>query len=341
MRRSEKDIRPDNDRELLCSAFKKDFSWFEKNRENFVQGKCPVCQTRVHSDLLPKSLFKGDRENPPYRRCAICKSLFLDHHPSSEGYAQFYSQSEIMRVFSERIYKDSLDNRKELIYAPRLKRMLDAVHNYGRKNGVYLEIGAGSGIFAQMVQNSEYFTDTVVIEPNPCCANDCRELALNVIETTVENVSEFPPNISVCTLFECIANICDPQRLISDISKKLSPGTLLIITTPNCLGFDVLELGSSSSSLGYLYIQLFNPASMRMLLERNSFEIVEMTTPGLLDVDLVRKAYAKADQAQQNNLSNWLRELLLYGDENILDEFQSFLSKNLLSSHLWVVARKK
>lgn len=337
---SENDIRPDKDKKLLHDAFNKDFLQFEKNRKNFVEGQCPLGHPRSHSDLLPKSLFKRDYESPPYRRCDICKSLFLDYHPTSEGYAQFYSNLEVMRIFSQRIFKDSQKNRKDLIYTPRIKRLLDAVHNYGRKKGVYLEIGAGSGSFAQMVLKSGNFTETVVIEPNSCCAQDCRELGLNVIETTVENVSEFPPNISVCTLFECIEHICNPQRLISNISKKLSPGTLLVITTPNCLGFDILELGSSSSSLNYLHIQLFNPISIQEFLERNSFEIVEMTTPGVLDVDLVRKAYAKVDPSLQNNISNWLLELLLNSDEKTLEAFQSFLSKNLLSSHLWVVARK-
>ena len=60
-------------------------------------------------------------------------------------------------------------------------------------------------------------------------------------------------------------------------------------------------------------------------------------TPGVLDVDIVRNALLKDKDAVSNM---FLRSLMLNSDESVLNNLQSFLTDNHLSSHMWVVARK-
>lgn len=345
MRKNVNDIRSDEYTELLKQANLEDENWFSENRHRFVDGKCPVCDTREHSTLLPPSRFGAGINVPPYRRCDKCHTVFLDRHLDEAGYADYYTNSRLMRVFSQYVYPNSLENRKKMIYKPRLERMLEIVKKYGSSEGsnagVYLEIGAGTGAFAKLAQESECFSDVYALEPNPYCAADCRNAGLKVIEKGVKQLSSFPENTRACAMFECVAHLYDPASAIEEISKKLPDGALFIITTPNCLGFDVQELGTAASSFGHIYVHVFNPGSLKTLLEKKGFEVVDMATPGILDVDLVRRKYAAASEEELAGSSPWLKNLLLNGDEKTLDAFQKFIAENLLSSHLWIVGRKK
>lgn len=345
MRKNVNDIRPDEYAELLKQANREDENWFSENEHKFVEGKCPVCDTREHSTLLPPSRFGAAVTVPKYRCCDKCHTVFLDRHPDEAGYADYYANSRLMRVFSQYVYPKSLENRKKMIYKPRLERMLETVKkhgsNDGRRGGGYLEIGAGTGAFAKLIQESEYFSDVYALEPNPYCAADCRKAGLKVIEMGVEQLSSFPENVRVCAMFECLAQLYDPASIIEEIARRLPDGSLFILTTPNCLGFDVQELGTAASSFGHIYVHVFNPGSLKTLLEKKGFEVVDIATPGILDVDLVRQKFAAASEEELAGSSPWLKNLLLKGDEQTLDAFQKFITDNLLSSHLWIVGRKK
>ena len=68
-------------------------------------------------------------------------------------------------------------------------------------------------------------------------------------------------------------------------------------------------------------------------------EPVEVTTPGLLDVELVVK---KVESGEFNlDDQSFLKEVICSGIEGRREVFQKFLSENLLSSHMSILAKKK
>ena len=67
-----------------------------------------------------------------------------------------------------------------------------------------------------------------------------------------------------------------------------------------------------------------------MLFERAGFSEVHIMTPGVLDVDIA----LNSDKSNE-----FLRILKIRGD-SVIKEFQEFLIKNKLSSHVWVFAKK-
>jgi hypothetical protein len=81
-------------------------------------------------------------------------------------------------------------------------------------------------------------------------------------------------------------------------------------------------------------VRLYNPRSIQLLLERNGFRIVEVVTPGQLDVDRLQ-SYMKTKPevfAQDPALA------LILQDERAAQDFQNFLQEHLLSSHMRVIA---
>jgi hypothetical protein len=75
-----------------------------------------------------------------------------------------------------------------------------------------------------------------------------------------------------------------------------------------------------------------------MLLTACGFEVIERQTPGQLDAELVRKQVL----AGQHSLEHepFLRRVLIEEWERLGEKFQAFLSDNLLSSNMLLVAKK-
>ncbi len=72
------------------------------------------------------------------------------------------------------------------------------------------------------------------------------------------------------------------------------------------------------------------------LFDRAGLVDITITTPGQLDVDIVRNA-AKRDPALLDE-QRFLRNLL--ADDRNAAAFQRFLVEQRLSSHVWVIGRK-
>jgi len=78
---------------------------------------------------------------------------------------------------------------------------------------------------------------------------------------------------------------------------------------------------------------------MRILLERAGFHVLEILTPGKLDVEIIRE---KALSGVLDLTSQpFLKKIILDGDDKVRKDLQRFLNSHLMSSHLWAVAQKK
>jgi hypothetical protein len=74
---------------------------------------------------------------------------------------------------------------------------------------------------------------------------------------------------------------------------------------------------------------------MEILFERAQFRVDELTTPGVLDVDIVSNAVRENPDL---DLPRFVREILRPENQTARNTFQRFLSENRLSSHIRVIA---
>ena len=65
---------------------------------------------------------------------------------------------------------------------------------------------------------------------------------------------------------------------------------------------------------------------------------MEVLTPGKLDAELVRKKILTGEL--DVSLQPFLNQILVDEWERVGDSLQQFLADNMLSSHMWLVARK-
>ena len=313
-------------------AAARDKLWLLHRKAAFVQVKCPACGGASFSQQLEKDGFL-------FGRCADCKTLYMPMRPSADMLAEFYSDSALMRHFSKNIFPASREARTRHIYQPRLEMLLQHVNNHQQspeRERTYAEIGAGSGLFAHLVHESQAFDRVVAVEPAAALAADCRACGLEVFECPVEHLDN-NMHIDVAASFEVIEHLFSPADFIEHMYRILAPNGLCILTTPNGLGLDVLELGIASTTVGFTHLTLLNPDSITRLMREKGFHILEVTTPGKLDVSLVREGW----DAGVPPASPFLYYMLREASQSIAEAFQQFLCVNLLSSHMWIVAQKK
>ena len=128
----------------------------------------------------------------------------------------------------------------------------------------------------------------------------------------------------------------NPKEYLRSMYNLLNDGGLLLLTTRAGMGFDIATLKASSDSI-YPLEHIFLPSveAMKRILEETGFKVLEVTTPGILDMQYIDK--------QKNNISQeqvFQRYLLNMRDKRFQERMQIFLQSNNLSSYMRIVAKK-
>ena len=108
------------------------------------------------------------------------------------------------------------------------------------------------------------------------------------------------------------------------------------MTTLSGKGFDIQILWKHHKNVNPpVHLNFFNPGSVQILLERCGFSIVEITTPGKLDWDIVESS-SKRGESKLDRFWNQV----INAEEGTKNELQDWISRNRFSSHMQIVAKK-
>lgn len=327
------DIRPAQLRQGQIAAYERDLQRLRKHLPEFVQVACPACGADTPALAFEKYGFQ-------FQRCRACRTLYMSPRPTPEIMASYYGNSENYRFWAAHIFPASENNRREKIHRPMLEYILEVCRSHHAPMGRLIEIGPGFGTFAALAANSGSFEQVVAIERTPEMAQACRDRGVAVIEDAVENVSSEVIGLAdVLVSFEVIEHLFDPGAFVRTVANMLRPGGLLVFTCPNGEGFDTMMLGPRSVAVDSEHVNLFNPASLSMLLEAAGFEVLAAQTPGRLDAELVHEAVL--DGTLDVGRDSFLHRVLVDEWSRLGEPFQAFLAANGLSGHLRVTARKR
>ncbi len=327
---SEDDIRPSK----LMAEKQEDLLWdrnfllAKKNEWEFVD--CPSCQSDNFATF-------GEKEGFVYVNCLRCRTVYTNPRPSQELSHQFYQQSRNYAFWNKHIFPATENVRRERIFKPRARRVIDYCKSCDIEFGSLIDVGAAYGTFCEEIKQAGLFRKVYALEPTPDLASTCRSRGLDTFETPIEDLSD-SKFFDVVTAFEVLEHLYAPNKFISRCRRLLRPNGLLILTCPNVLGFDVTTLGLQSGTFDHEHVNYFHPDSLSSLMESCSFRVLAVETPGQLDADIVRKnaLLGRIDLSQQR----FLHHVLIEKWETLGAVFQDFLSKNLLSSHMWIVGQR-
>ena len=85
------------------------------------------------------------------------------------------------------------------------------------ETNLIVEIGSASGMFCEEATKSNHFKRVLGIEPSSDQVETCRQLGLEVIESTIENVKDLDQTADIVVSFETIEHMdCyyDPMSIL-------------------------------------------------------------------------------------------------------------------------------
>jgi SAM-dependent methyltransferase len=297
--------------------------------DSFVETNCPACGG---SDFL----FEFEKLGFKYVSCKKCSTIFVNPRPPLEVLKEFYSNSPSTNFWIKKFFKPVAEVRREKVFKPRAEYISKVID----KNKVLVvgDIGAGFGLFIEELRKILPDNHYIAIEPSDGMADICIEKGLETKCICLEDIDALERGFDLLTAFELSEHLFQPVSFYRKAYSLLKPEGYLFLTTLNGKGFDIMLLGEKSKSIAPpQHLNFFNPTSIKYLLEWIGFEIVEISTPGMLDWDIV-EGMIRNEGVRQGRFWELLAE---EGTRECKMELQKWISKNNMSSHMRVVARKK
>ncbi|MHB1946577.1 MAG: class I SAM-dependent methyltransferase [Gammaproteobacteria bacterium] len=241
-----------------------------------ITARCPICEevpsiieaTGIDFEYLTTYDYEW-----ALRRCSNCEIIMLSPRPAD---------LELSRIYPSNYYAYSFTTKKSIGF--RIKNLLDhfSARFYLRglgKDVNILDVGCGDGrllnIYSQMgiANNRLYGT-----ELNKNAAQLAKEKGYHINLGTFEN-SIYPDQFfDLIVLQQVIEHMPDPQNVLEKINRILKPSGRLILETPNIKSWD-RWLFRHRWWGGYhipRHFYLFNPNSLKLLLERNGFKVTKI-----------------------------------------------------------------
>jgi hypothetical protein len=321
----EENIRPKEIFSKFLALAKQDAeTYFARART--TQIVCPACLTRGRHAF--------SKDGFTYALCPRCDTLFVSPRPEAEAFRAFYTESPSSRFWAETFYPATAEARRELVWRPKAIQIHEYVEKHLNAACQVVDIGGGFGLFALEIMRLGQ--SVLVIEPSPSLAMACRNAGIPVAEKFLEDIlaTDLGPQSKCFVSFELFEHLHSPNEFLCRLSEHMSPNDIFCFTTLSGIGADIQALwGDSPSVSPPHHINFFNPFSIEILLARTGFQVIEITTPGKLDISIM-----------ENNIEHlkdrFWRTTLRHATEERKEQLQQCLRANLLSSHMMVLARK-
>lgn len=331
MELTEAEIRPRAFWAQQKALFEKDVERLMAGSLHFTEQPCPACA----SDKFRVAFSKYGMR---FTRCNQCRTVFSNPRPSEEAMRNYYLHSENYKFWASKIYPATEAIRREKIFRPRVQALLALCARFGTPCGDLLEIGPGFGTFCEEAISSGAFQRVRAVEPTPELAESLRNKKIQVDERFIEDISE-EHVADLVVAYEVVEHLVDPGSFVRNAMRLLRPGGLLVLTAPNCDGLETLVLQEHSPAVDVEHLTLFNPRSLSLLLESAGFEVVEVSTPGLLDLDIVANRLAQSEELTSAN--PFFDYVSNHAEETARRALQELVTTQGLSSNLQVVGRRR
>ncbi len=297
-------------------------------KKDLVEVTCPACGSTNNKEAFIKYGLT-------YKECNKCKTLFLSPRPTKEKIQKYYKESKAIAFWYAEIYKHTSKNRSIHQSKPRAMWIANLTEEFFSKPHDYISINTISQDFLEEVVNLNLFKKKFLYDPSPYISKSfIQEKGFeNINKNFVKSI-----NVNIASAFGVIDRVFSPQNFLKKARSFLIDGGIFFITASTISGFDLQILWDKSKSI---YppdrINLISTEGFTKLFEENGFKIIEISTPGQLDIELVKNELKNNKNLE---LPRFISYMLENREENAHYAFQEFLQHFKLSSHIRIAAKK-
>ncbi|MBF0603371.1 MAG: methyltransferase domain-containing protein [Nitrospirae bacterium] len=297
-----------------------------QDRTLFQKVPCPGCGGLELTLAYEKMGFA-------FERCLGCGSIFVNPRPDEVVLDEFNRSSSACRYW-RRETLGLTEIQLNHLHGPNIQWLSELMDERFEVSPTLLDYGSSSPYFLNRAMDEFSLSAIVSFRPQ---LFECQSLAPSGIIFMPE-WRDIPDGIDMITAFHSIERMADCRKFFTWAGKNCRKNGLLLLTTTTCSGFEYQVLGEHASNINP--INRMNLLSLEALTDQivaAGFEIVELSTPGRLDVEIVRSAMAAA---RGKIVEPFWEYLLHFRDEQTFNNLQTFLQMNRLSSFVRIAACK-
>jgi len=231
-----------------------------------IDATCIACQGKRHAPYAVKDGYK-------VWKCETCGTLFLFPPPG---------QTETESIYGKEYFAGAKEGFGYVDYDADKAAMRSVFERYLRdferilgKAGRLVDIGAATGYFMKIAEERGWVTHG--IEISAYAADFGRSRGLDIETGTIHTATFEKESFDLVTMWDILEHVPDPALDIGKACSLLKPGGLLAINTPDS-GSRFAKLRGPSWHLLVPpeHIFYFNRKSLKLLLDRNGLEILEV-----------------------------------------------------------------
>ena len=294
------------------------------DNKSFSYMNCVCCDSDQTVYYLKKNGFT-------YNICNYCNSLMCNPRPCKDDLNNFYHHSKSSKYWFNRFLPKVEEARREKVFSKKADLLKKKLKILEIDFSNLCDVGAGSGIFLEELKRVFPTKSFAAIEPGKTSSEILIEKGIDVLNKKVEEAFEWYNKFDFVVSLEVLEHVHTPIDFISSLYKLLTPGGVCLVTTLGFEGFDIQILKEHSNSIfPPHHLNFPSLKGFEYLSKRVGFNMIEISTPGVLDTDIVLNS---------DYCPDFLRILQSRGTQ-ALNGFQEFLVNNKMSSHVWLFAYK-
>jgi 2-polyprenyl-3-methyl-5-hydroxy-6-metoxy-1,4-benzoquinol methylase len=136
-----------------------------------------------------------------------------------------------------------------------------------KRNGKLLDVGCGSGNFLTRANSCGW--ETFGVDFDKASVANANNNGLNVVHGLIESINS-DCLFDVITISHVIEHVASPENLIKESLRRLAPGGIISIATPNNEGFGIKKWKNLWSSLETpRHLVVFNKRSISFILSKS------------------------------------------------------------------------
>lgn len=316
------EIRPQEEYNKYIQLIKDDIELIIKDNAGTYVKQCPACGSK-------ESSFKFSKYGFVYRECSTCSTIYMTPRPTIEMLHNFYANSKGVKYWNSP-HVQNTKSRIENVYKTRAKWIKESVEFTSNSSNSYLDYYPKYSPFIEEISNLKLFDKLVAYKPF--------ESVLEAISNSKFEIRTLitDEKFSVISAFEVIDRFFNPKDALKTIYSLLEDDGLLFLSTTSASGFDIQYLLKNAKNIiPPINMTIFSIEGITKALTEIGFEVVEMSTPGTLDLQIIEK------QIKDVQLPKFLKDIITNRDNSVKESFQEFLQRAKLSSYMTILAKKR
>ncbi len=293
---------------------------------------CPGCCSR-------ESKLAFEKMGLSYLQCERCLSMYVSPRPSEQAVVDFYRNSRGARFWRDWILPETRNVRREKVFRPRARWLLNVVDQYCPQARQAIVVGYHNDLLIEELLRQEGRLFQIIVA-NPIADLEYAGSKLSGVRLEPTPISDLARlgAADIILAFDIVDRAVDLEALFASARQALKPRGLLLASTMLISGFDLQVLWERSEAI---YppdrMNLLSTEGLTALFDRHGFEVLEFSTPGMFDVEIVQRAM---HSDPDGDWPRFIQYLVENRDENALNALQEYLQRYRLSSFARIVLRR-